>query len=192
MSTKSDLIRAAIAERYPCQALPYGTETTLAKEFGCTRQLVSLVKNGMGYGGYVLPVKPKRLCADCGEAPVITRSDYCKEHMTFELPCAQCGEPVKVQRAHYDWTRAKNPRYTTGNVFCNYTCNGAYAGRHYGWGDQKHPVHGKRSPKTHCKRGHPLSGDNLYTSPQGQRRCKTCDATRNQQYYAAKKAAAHA
>jgi hypothetical protein len=28
--------------------------------------------------------------------------------------------------------------------------------------------------KTHCKRGHPLSGENLYVTPQGYRQCRTC------------------
>lgn len=28
--------------------------------------------------------------------------------------------------------------------------------------------------KTHCPRGHPYSGDNLYISPNRQRRCRTC------------------
>lgn len=30
--------------------------------------------------------------------------------------------------------------------------------------------------KTHCLRGHPLSGDNLYIEPKGSRSCKTCRA----------------
>jgi len=30
------------------------------------------------------------------------------------------------------------------------------------------------SSVTHCKSGHPLSGDNLYTTPSGYRDCKTC------------------
>lgn len=30
------------------------------------------------------------------------------------------------------------------------------------------------SSKTHCVRGHPLSGDNLYLAPSGRRQCKTC------------------
>jgi hypothetical protein len=35
------------------------------------------------------------------------------------------------------------------------------------------PNHGSRL--THCRRGgHPLSGDNLYTTPAGLRQCKTC------------------
>lgn len=32
----------------------------------------------------------------------------------------------------------------------------------------------KRAKQTHCKRGHPLSGANLYTGPRGDRRCRTC------------------
>lgn len=28
--------------------------------------------------------------------------------------------------------------------------------------------------KTHCKYGHPLSGDNLYTSPKRRRQCRIC------------------
>lgn len=28
--------------------------------------------------------------------------------------------------------------------------------------------------KTHCPQGHPYSGENLYTSPNGRRECRTC------------------
>jgi HNH endonuclease len=31
-----------------------------------------------------------------------------------------------------------------------------------------------RAVKTHCKNGHPLSGDNLYRRPDGHRQCKAC------------------
>lgn len=42
----------------------------------------------------------------------------------------------------------------------------------------------KRGPgQTHCKRGHPLSGDNLYTSPKtGYRSCITCRRDRLRRY----------
>lgn len=33
-------------------------------------------------------------------------------------------------------------------------------------------------PKTHCKHGHPLSGDNLHIATTGQRVCRTCDRLR--------------
>lgn len=32
----------------------------------------------------------------------------------------------------------------------------------------------KKARQTHCKRGHPLSGDNLYVSKKGHRSCVTC------------------
>lgn len=39
--------------------------------------------------------------------------------------------------------------------------------------------------KTHCKRGHPLSGDNLYINPaHGGRVCKKCTAMYQREYYA--------
>lgn len=31
--------------------------------------------------------------------------------------------------------------------------------------------------RTHCKRGHPFSGENLAVNPDGSRRCKTCHRT---------------
>ena len=34
--------------------------------------------------------------------------------------------------------------------------------------------------KTHCVHGHPFSGDNLYVTPAGYRRCRTCDRAREQ------------
>ena len=38
--------------------------------------------------------------------------------------------------------------------------------------------------KTHCKRGHPLSGDNLYIIPStGSRVCRVCDRERQRRRY---------
>lgn len=34
------------------------------------------------------------------------------------------------------------------------------------------------SRKKTCKRGHPLSGENLYINPRGVRNCKTCERAR--------------
>lgn len=33
------------------------------------------------------------------------------------------------------------------------------------------------SLQTHCKRGHPLSGENLYLCPDGRRQCRSCRST---------------
>lgn len=43
---------------------------------------------------------------------------------------------------------------------------------------------------THCKHGHPLTGENLYVSPQGLRQCITCRRKRHLRYYEANRAAA--
>lgn len=32
----------------------------------------------------------------------------------------------------------------------------------------------KHARKTHCPKGHPFEGENLYVDPRGQRGCKTC------------------
>lgn len=45
--------------------------------------------------------------------------------------------------------------------------------------------------KTHCKRGHELSGANLRFNSSGTRRCRTCDAAWNREYRARRKEQAH-
>jgi HNH endonuclease len=43
------------------------------------------------------------------------------------------------------------------------------------------------SKKTHCKRGHELIGNNLYTPPDGSRQCRKCDALWMREYRKRKK-----
>ncbi|MGH3029279.1 MAG: HNH endonuclease signature motif containing protein [Gaiellaceae bacterium] len=38
------------------------------------------------------------------------------------------------------------------------------------------------APPTHCKRGHPLSGNNLYVRPNGSRHCRACARERTRAY----------
>lgn len=47
----------------------------------------------------------------------------------------------------------------------------------------------QRARQTHCKNGHPLSGDNLYQTKDG-RHCKTCRLANNRAAYARKRGAA--
>lgn len=42
----------------------------------------------------------------------------------------------------------------------------------------------KRRSATHCKRGHPLSGENLRLAPAGMRVCRECSRIRDRKYYA--------
>lgn len=37
--------------------------------------------------------------------------------------------------------------------------------------------------KTHCDRGHPLSGANLYVRPSGRRRCRSCENANERRRY---------
>jgi hypothetical protein len=49
---------------------------------------------------------------------------------------------------------------------------------------------GRHARKTHCEpEGHPLSGDNLYITPDGRRNCKECRRRQQREGYARKKAA---
>ena len=41
---------------------------------------------------------------------------------------------------------------------------------------------GKWKRQTHCQRGHPLSGTNLYVPPDGTRNCRACRRFANKQY----------
>lgn len=44
-----------------------------------------------------------------------------------------------------------------------------------------------RVPITHCHRGHPLSGDNLYVDPRGGRQCKECNKRRGKEFHQRRK-----
>lgn len=47
-------------------------------------------------------------------------------------------------------------------------------------------ISARNARKTRCKRGHPLSGENLYTTPSGQRRCQECAKARQRKDYASR------
>jgi hypothetical protein len=40
----------------------------------------------------------------------------------------------------------------------------------------------RNAAKTHCKHGHPLSGENLYQFPDGRRECRTCSREQKRRY----------
>lgn len=48
----------------------------------------------------------------------------------------------------------------------------------------------KNSEKTHCMRGHPLSGKNLKMTSRGSRNCRTCHAMYTKKYKDQKREAA--
>lgn len=44
------------------------------------------------------------------------------------------------------------------------------------------PIPRANAAKTHCKRDHPLSGDNLYVTPKGERQCRICRKEADNRY----------
>lgn len=51
---------------------------------------------------------------------------------------------------------------------------------------------GVNARKTHCPKGHPYSGENLYVSPKGYRTCIVCRTQRKHEYRARQKLEPHA
>lgn len=94
--------------------------------------------------------------------------------------CHTCHNPMCVNPDHlYAGTKKQN------------TQDMMRAGRHAA----NNPIHrerlvarilavgAKRRAQTHCKRGHPLSGDNLFVSKKGFRTCRTCWRALQRSYY---------
>lgn len=86
--------------------------------------------------------------------------------------CQDCGRPVRT-------SRHRPPRCPR--------CRGHLARTGEPWSPNR--VAPKPRPTaTHCKRGHPLAGANLYVSPKGQRHCRACARDRGRQYRAEERA----
>ena len=88
----------------------------------------------------------------------ITRLVYCATQGGFDPQldvCHTCDNPSCVNPIHL-WLGSR-----AANI-----CDSVEKGRHH------------LSAATHCKRGHPLFGDNLYVNPAGKRTCKTCQTAR--------------
>ena len=49
--------------------------------------------------------------------------------------------------------------------------------------ERRGPPRSANAAKTHCKRGHPLSGANLYVFPNGSRSCRICRRDYAREYY---------
>ena len=81
----------------------------------------------------VLPLvtssSPRRICAICG-GKTSKRATICWEcytkrrKATIQIPCARCGEIVKLSQYEYD----KKLRRDQRNVFCSKTCANLYRG----------------------------------------------------------------
>lgn len=85
---------------------------------------------------------------------------------------------LRAHRAVYSWLVELPPEDAVANHLC--LVRNCVNPDHLEFVTQQKNVHYSYSPagrnvrKTHCKREHPLAGDNLYTKPSGQRICRTC------------------
>ena len=89
--------------------------------------------------------------------------------------CAECEVAPATDRHHWDGDQNNNA--PTNVVFVCVRCHHT----------RFHPenlegANAWRRTKTHCLRGHPLSGDNLHIDPRGARVCKACTRERNKLY----------
>lgn len=88
-----------------------------------------------------------------------------------KLACHTCDNPICVNPAHI-FVGSMSENITDAVNKGRHKANA----EHSGW--QKH--------KTHCKRGHPLDGDNLYTNSHGGRGCRICQRAHDAKYRARK------
>lgn len=86
--------------------------------------------------------------------------------------CEQCGEKPAFDRHHKNGDVFDNTR--SNLAFLCRRCHMSIDGRLGQSG-----AGGVVIPRTHCKRGHSLSGGNLYLAPSGERVCRECRRARD-------------
>ena len=95
--------------------------------------------------------------------------DWAQYHLPIAgRVCAECEDRPANERHHWDGDPTNNDRNV---VFVCGRCHRRLDGRN----DIMGAIH---RAKTHCPRGHPYEGDNLYVSPKGDRFCMTCQRER--------------
>jgi ribosomal protein S27AE len=98
--------------------------------------------------------------------------DAMKRGKLIRQPCEQCGE-AKSQAHHDDYSKPLDVRWL---------CHPCHVAHHKG---ERRTFH-SRPTLMKCRRGHPLSGENLALSIEGgleKRRCRTCRAEKRRDRY---------
>lgn len=77
-----------------------------------------------------------------------------------------------AHRYVYEYVNGEIPKHLElDHLCCNKLCINP---EHLEAVTQKENMRRRYANQTHCKHGHPLSGDNLYIDPRNKRGCKTC------------------
>lgn len=151
---KATAIIAALQERYPCEAVPYGAFQSIGKELGVSREYVRRIAEANEFSGSRTKAGPRvangvtnRACGRCGKPMTKNaKAALCFDCRFVELPCAQCGKLKRVSAARFTiafsekrvaWRAAHNAPQSQGRVFCDRHCYGRWFGTNYGGGAQK-------------------------------------------------------
>lgn len=124
--TKTEQARQLLLERYPCQELPAGALTEIAKEVGCSRNLVSQVSLALGMTGTTR--KPRPICASCSaEMTLGSKELLCRACKRITVLCDYCEAPIEILASTV--VARSSGRYT-GLRFCSRPCMSAYRREH--------------------------------------------------------------
>lgn len=113
--------------------IPNGTLKEIGDKYGLTRERIRQIAKALGL---LMPHDQKtkvilhsKTCPKC-RITFSTRNKYCSSECSgnrakVTAPCGECGTMITRKKS---WMEHR--RYH----FCNRTCLGKYAGRHWGWG----------------------------------------------------------
>lgn len=84
-TTKADKVRAILARRYPCQAIPYGAGASIAAEVGLSRERVRQIANAAGLRHLPREAQSRGPCKGCGQPipPGRQASAYCSNECGY-------------------------------------------------------------------------------------------------------------
>ena len=146
----------------------------LSKEKGLYS--IGTAKNPLHYQTYGL------LCPECGglKEKKSKKCQVCNATLVVDLVCTYCGKSFERRAALQAIQDKRLPNHGE-NTFCGNSCQGKWAAANFGFGAHPESAGAKSKGKRQafCKRGHAMTGDNVYVVPStGAWQCRACGALR--------------